>query len=336
MASLPDPVVLRAGAIEAVVHPWGARLWSLRLPDREGRMADCLLAPPSPDTPVALSSYFGATCGRYGNRIACGRFRLDGSWHQLTINEPPNHLHGGLEGYDRRPWRVLERGASHVVLHLHSPDGDQGYPGALDVAVTMRLRADGMDIDMQATGEQDTVVNLVNHAYWNLSGDADGTLHEHLLQTWAGAWLPVDEGLVPTGQVASVDGTPFDLRRPVPLSEAIAAMDGVGFDHCLVLSSTPDAAGLRDAVVLSHPPSGRWLRLRTDRPALQVYTGQHFGEGGTPVPGRDGRLLPRHAGIALETQEFPDAPNQPTFPDTHLHAGGHRLHRMRLTWGVQP
>lgn len=330
----PDSIVLRAGDVEARVSPFGARLMSLVLPDRDGRPGEVLLAPPEPDDPAGLSSYFGAICGRYGNRIREGRFSLDGTEHRLSINEAPNHLHGGIEGFDRRSWQVDERREDEVLLSLVSPDGDQGYPGTLQASVRYTLRAGALGIEMRARTDAPTVVNLVNHAYWNLSGQPGSTILDHALMVRAWGWLPVDERLIPLGHVETVTGTVFDLRGARLLGEVVAATGGFGYDHCFTLDGELDDNGLRVAARLHHPDSGRRILIRTSEPGLQVYTGVHFGSGEAPPRGRDGQPLPRYAGIALETQHFPDGPNRPGFPSPRLDPDETYQHLMRIDWAA--
>lgn len=262
--------------------------------------------------------YLGATIGRYGNRLAGARFTLDGVQHRLSANENGNTLHGGAEGFDQRDWTVVDQGEGHVTLGLRSPDGDQGFPGTLDVRVTYRVEPGAVRLDYLATTDADTVVSLTNHTYFNLDGEGSGPVDAHRLTVSAEAFTPVDARLVPTGEVRDVSGTPFDLRRPTTIGDVLASEDeqlahGHGLDHNFVV----DGEGLRHVATL-RGASGRTLEVTSDQPGVQVYTGAHFD--GTVV-GTSGTAYGPRAGIALETQAFPDAPNHPGFPSAVLRAG---------------
>jgi aldose 1-epimerase len=262
--------------------------------------------------------YLGATIGRYGNRLAGARFTLDGVQHRLSANENGNTLHGGAEGFDRRDWTVVEQDEGHVTFALRSPDGDQGFPGTLDVRVTYRVEPGAVRLDYLATTDADTVVSLTNHTYFNLDGEGSGPVDAHRLTVSAEAFTPVDARLVPTGEVRDVSGTPFDLRRPTTIGDVLASEDeqlahGHGLDHNFVV----DGEGLRHVATL-RGASGRTLEVTSDQPGVQVYTGAHFD--GTVV-GTSGTAYGPRAGIALETQAFPDAPNHPGFPSAVLRAG---------------
>jgi len=295
----------------------GAAVRRLVVTDDDGD-TNVVLGHHDPRTYAANVGYLGATVGRFGNRLTRARFTLDGVEHVITANEGANALHGGLDGFDRREWTVEERGSSHVRLGLLSPDGDQGFPGALRVSVTYTLEPGLVRLDYRATTDADTVVSLTNHTYWNLDGEASGPIDAHDLQVSAEAFTPTDAQLLPTGELRDVDGTPFDLRRPARLQEALAGDDeqlrfGGGFDHNFAVSGT----GLRHVASL-RGSSGRRLQVESDRPGVQVYTGAHFD--GT-VLGTSGTAYGPRAGIALETQGYPDAPNHPGFPSALLRAG---------------
>ena len=262
--------------------------------------------------------YLGATIGRYGNRIAGAAFTLDGVEHSLVANESGNALHGGLEGFDQREWTVVEQDDQHVQLALHSPDGDQGFPGTLDVTVTYSVEPGLVRIDYTATTDRDTVVNLTNHTYFNLDGEASGPVDDHVLTVSADAFTVAGPALLPTGELRDVAGTPFDLRTPTRIGDVLARADeqlalGGGLDHNLVVRGS----GLRHVATL-RGRSGRMLVVESDQPGMQVYSGAHFN--GTVI-GTSGTAYGPRAGIALETQGFPDAPNQPDFPSTVLRAG---------------
>lgn len=271
--------------------------------------------------------YLGATIGRYGNRIAGAGFALDGVEHVLVANEKGNTLHGGLEGFDQREWSVVEQDERHVRLALHSPDGDQGFPGALDVTVTYSVEPGLVRIDYTATTDRDTVVSLTNHAYFNLDGESSGPVDDHELTISADAFTVAGAALLPTGELRDVTGTPFDFRTPTRLGDALARDDeqlvlGGGIDHNLVVRGS----GLRHVATL-RGTSGRTLVVESDQPGVQVYTGSHFD--GTVV-GTSGTAYGPRAGIALETQGFPDAPNHVGFPSTVLRAG--ETHASTTTW----
>lgn len=323
---------LSAGGLEATLIAHGARLVRMLVPGREGTRADVVLGFDRLADYLASDAYFGATCGRYGNRIGGAAFTLDGVRHQLAVNEPPNQLHGGPEGFDRRIWDATVDEAENAVTFTHqSPDGDQGYPGTLTATTRYRLTDDGvLDIRMTATTDRQTIVNLVHHSYWNLGGHASGDLRDHRLAVRGGFTTPVGADLIPTGEVRPVDGTPFDLRDGmgcggVRLGEALEAVGGLGFDHNWCLEGP--AGELRPVAVLEHPASGRRMELATDQPGLQVYTGGYLTE---QVVGKGGQRYRRFAGLALESQRFPGSPNIGHFPSARLDPGDTYRHHMQL------
>lgn len=295
---------------------YGARMLSIEAPDRDGRFDHVLLGFARPDMILRAGS-FGAVLGRYANRIAKGRFTLDGTTYQLSINDGENTLHGGKRAFSKLFWSVAERTENSVKLALRSPDGDQGFPGSLEVDATYTLEADALRLDLAATTNKATPVNLSAHPYFNLAGAAALDCNDHLLQVDAGHVLATNAGQIPTGERLAVAGTPFDFREPVAIGTRIRGDDpqlliARGFDHCFVLDGAPETMRLACRVV--HPGSGRVLEIETDRDGLQVYTGNSLdgslvGHAGTY------RMT---AGLALEAQAFPDAPNQPEFPSTIL------------------
>ena len=301
------------GGLTARVIPWGARLISLRTPSRIGKMGEIILGHDRLQEYIDNPTYFGATCGRYANRIAGGRY--DGV--QLDVNEAPNHLHGGVRGFDKVVWQLAERSAQAIRLTHVSPAGDMGYPGRLEASVTYAFEGDEhLSITMEATTDAPTVVNLVNHAYFNLKGAGDVLDHE--MTVAADHYTPVGPGLIPTGELAPVAGTPFDFRTPRSLRAALAG-DGAGYDHNWCLT------GASPAVRLVEPTSGRGLELSTDQPGVQIYTCGMMPEG---TPGRGGATYGKFAGLTLETQRYPDSPNNPTFPSARLTPGETYRHRM--------
>ncbi|MCY0925330.1 galactose mutarotase [Streptomyces sp. H27-H1] len=312
------------GGLLAEVHTRGARLHELWAPDRYGNMADVVLAPRDPVQSMTAARYFGATVGRYANRIANGRFTLDGKLHQLTTQDGGHCLHGGAEGFDTRIWEaesVHTPERTGVLLHLRSLDGDQGFPGNLDVTVSYLIdRNNELSISYAAVTDAATVVNLTNHAYFNLEGEGAGDIFDHELAVDAAHYTPVGEDLIPIGNPRPVSGTAFDLRRPLRIAEAVARPDGRptqalgGYDHNFVLSPHGNDV-LRRAAVLHAPASGRRMEVLTTEPGLQVYTAGHFD--GTVV-GKGGAPYRAGAGLALETQHFPNSPNRPGDPSPVL------------------
>ncbi|CAG7618472.1 aldose epimerase family protein [Actinacidiphila bryophytorum] len=319
---------LAAGPVTVGLLDLGASLHSARCPDRSGRVAETVVSPLDIGDRFGAARYFGATVGRYANRIGGALLPLDGDLLPLSANESGNTLHGGVDGFDLRSWSArpaADGTRAGVEFSLVSPAGDQGFPGRLEARVTYSLGDEGdLVIDYTATSDAPTVVNLTNHAYWNLAGGADETVSDHELQVLADHYTRVDPGLLPLpGPHESVAGTPFDLREPRALGKALTAGDeqirmaGGGYDHNWVLRAhTPGMVA--PAAVLSHPGSGRRLECLTTEPGIQVYTGNHFDGS---FPGSDGRPVPRFAGVALETQHFPDGPNRPDFPSVRLAPG---------------
>lgn len=315
---------LESNGLKVVLLTWGARLSELWVPDASGNLADIVLGHDSLYDWQAHGKYLGATCGRYANRIAGGRFPLDGRTIQLDRNEGENALHGGSHGYDLLHWQIADHSDAHVTFATTSPDGDMGYPGTLQAQATYRIDATGLTIEMTATTDAPTIVNLVNHAYFNLAGQGAGDIMGQQLQIDASHYLPVDDQLIPTGEILSVDGTAFDFRHPRPIG---ALVPGPGaFDHNLCLSTPLGADGLRPCLTATDPASGRQMKLSTTEPGVQLYTGAHFADG----PGKQGARLPRFAGFAAETQRFPDSPNRPQFPSPRLDPGQTYRHLMHF------
>ena len=304
----------------------GGRIVSIRAPDRHGKVADVTLGYDAIGDYVSDTRYFGALVGRYANRIARSRFTLDGVEYSLPINDGPNHLHGGPRGFHRRAWTVepfSRKGNDGAELRCAIAAGDDGYPGALDVRVTYALDDDNqLRVDYRATTDAPTVVNVTQHSYFNLAGDGAGDVLDHELTIAAGQITPVDETLIPTGEYRSVPGTPFDFTSPRRIGARIDASDDQlriagGYDHNFVLRERPSNLP-SFAARLVEPRSGRALEIFTTEPGLQLYTGNRVDRG---PPGKGGRSYQRHAGVALETQHFPDSPNHPRFPSTVLRPG---------------
>jgi aldose 1-epimerase len=321
--------------IRARILTYGAILQSLETPDRAGAMDDVVLGFDDLPGYVKSSPYFGAIVGRYGNRIARGRFTLDGKTYTLAINNGPNHLHGGVKGFDKVVWDAqsfrTDSGVG-VALTYTSPDGEEGYPGTLRAKVTYTLNdRDELTVDAEATTDKATPVNLTNHTYWNLAGDGKRDILGHLLMLESNNIVPVDSTLIPTGQLMPVDGTPFDFRSPTAIGARIEDPHvqlryGQGYDHTFVLDRA-SGTGVKHALRLTEPTTGRTLDIYTTEPGVQVYSG-NFLDG--TVVGKHGHVYRRRYGLALETHHFPDSPNQPTFPSTILRPG--ETYRTRTVW----
>lgn len=290
--------------LKVTLTSFGARLLTV-----EYRGVDCLYGPKDAEATVADTCYCGAICGRVANRIACGRFVLDGQTYELAVNNGPNHLHGGNSGFSDRVWTVDSATPERVALNLVSPDGDEGYPGTVKVRAVYTLSGDTLQLEMEATTDAPTLLNLTNHAYWNLAGA--GTVDTHLLQVNATAYTPMIAN-IPTGAVSPVAGTPYDLTQPAQLGvrNAPDCIAG-GYDDNYVL---PEADVIREVAVLTD--GIRTLRVATDAPGMQVYTGDYL-----PL---------KRGGVALEAQNFPDSPHHPHFPGIELRPG--ETYRRTIRW----
>jgi aldose 1-epimerase len=306
---------LRRGSLTLKAMSYGAIVTELHAPDRQGRAADVVLGYPDLAGYVAGTSYFGCVAGRCANRVAYGRFSIDGRPSRVSINNGPHHLHGGVRGFDRRVWDA-EADGSRVRFTRTSPDGEEGYPGAVRASVEYALTdANEFRIEMTATTDAPTLVNLAHHSYWNLAGR--GTILDHRLTLEADGYAPVDAMLIPTGEIAPVAGTPFDFRRPRRVGDELANVPG-GYDHNFALR-TGGVARLED------PASGRVLEIRATEPGIQLYTG-NFLDGTSK--GKGGASYPKHAGLCLETQKFPDAVNHPGWASPVLRPGETYRHVM--------
>lgn len=305
---------------------YGAAIVSIRVPDRDGKSADVALG--FDDLSGYLSGanpYFGCVVGRFGNRIAKGRFSLDGRDYALAINNGPNHLHGGAQGFDKRLWiaAIVGTQPASVSFALRSPDGEEGYPGNLETRVTYAWTdSDELRIDYQAATDRATPVNLTNHVYLNLAGESSGDVLKHQIRLDASRFIPVDATLIPTGKLDAVAGTAMDFRSPRAIGERITEVgdEPRGYDHTYVLDATYPATPSApvDVAEVVDPVSGRRLRVATTEPGVQFYTGNFLD--GTAV-GKGGVRYACHAGFCLETQHFPDSPNQPAFPTVVLRPG---------------
>jgi aldose 1-epimerase len=321
------------------VITYGAIITLLRTADARGNFNDIVLGFDSLEGYLHDPPYFGAVVGRYANRIAGGRFTLDGHEYQLPVNNGPNSLHGGTRGFDKVVWRAESfenDSSSGVVLSFTSPDGDMGYPGRLDVRVSYTLTdSNELLVDYYATTDKATPINLSQHSYFNLAGDAARDILGHQLQLAASRYTPVDSTLIPTGELAPVEGSPFDFRTLTPIGARIGESHqqltfGIGYDHNFVLDR--ESNGLIHAAQVVEPESGRVLDIFTDQPGIQFYSG-NFLDG--TITGKRGRVYQHRYGFCLETQHFPDSPNHPAFPSTILRPGEPYETRTVFRFGVK-
>ena len=317
--------LLNSNGVEIEITNYGGIVVSLRLPDRRGEMADVVLGYDNLSRYEADKWHFGAIIGRYANRIAGGKFRLNGHEYTLARNNGPNHLHGGVVGFEKVVWgaRDFTTQSERLILEYVSEDGEEGYPGKVTARVEYSLTDENeFQIKYSATTDKDTVVNLTNHSYFNLGGADAGDIRRHQLQLDADQFTPVNENLIPTGELRRVSHTPFDFTQPEAIGSRINQDDpqlkfGRGYDHNWVLNGT-EGRGLSLAVNLYEPESGRAMEIFTTEPGIQFYSG-NFLDGS--MRGKAGVSYQKHAGLCLETQHFPDSPNQPKFPSTALKAG---------------
>jgi aldose 1-epimerase len=314
-----------AEGMEARITNYGGIIVSLRVPDKNGKLGDVVLGFDSLSSYIKDTPYFGCLIGRYGNRIAKGKFILDGVPYTLAINNSPNHLHGGVKGFDKVVWDARESESTPgktLVLSYVSKDGEEGYPGTLTVKVTYTLTdSSEIKVDYHATTDKPTIVNLTQHSYFNLAGPGDGDILGHELMIAADRFTAIDSTLIPTGTLSDVKGTPLDFTTPAPIGLRINDNNeqlrfGLGYDHNFVLTKPAGSFGL--AARAFEPTSGRVMEVFTTEPGLQFYSGNfldghHVGKGGKPYKYR--------YGFCLETQHYPDSPNEPTFPSTILRPG---------------
>ena len=312
--------------MQAKITDYGGIVVSLTAPDRDGNFEDVVLGYDNLEDYIAASPYFGALIGRYGNRIRVGKFELDGVEYTLAVNNGPNHLHGGDKGYDKVVWdSKMQETENGPALHLAyvSPDGEEGYPGTLSVEdIYTQTHENELVIEYRAETDQATPVNLTNHSYFNLSGDAKRDILGHTLQLNAEHFTPVDDTLIPNGEYRPVEGTPFDFRDGKPIGQDIGMENeqltfGGGYDHNWVVDQHADREW-RHILTLADPQSGRKMTIHSDQPGLQFYSGNFLD--GTNI-GKGGVVYNHRYGMCLETQHFPDSPNQPNFPNTILRPG---------------
>jgi aldose 1-epimerase len=310
---------LSDGKIEAGIITYGAIVVSLRTPDRNGKLDDVVLGCNSVDEYIAQTAHFGGIVGRYANRIAHGTFQLDGHTYSIPKNDGDNALHGGTRGFDKVVWAGKPI-ADGVELTYVSKDGDQGFPGTLTTRVRYTLSGGALRIEYSATTDKDTVLNLTNHSYFNLAGQGNGDILKHVVKIDSSRITPLDASLIPTGEVTSVEGTPFDFRTPHAVGERIDADNaqlrfGLGYDINYVLDHPGQ---LSEVAEVYEPTTGRILRVLTDQPGLQFYTGNHLDGS---ITGKEGRVYKQRFALCLETQHFADSPNHPNFPSTELKPG---------------
>lgn len=307
---------------------YGATITSIFTPDKEGGLADIVLGFDSiggyegSDNP-----YFGATCGRYANRICKGQFKLNGKTYQLATNNEPNALHGGIRGFDKFVWYARKDG-ERLIMKRVSPDGEEGYPGTLEVEVYFQLTSDNeLQIEYRASTDQTTIINLTNHSYFNLAGD--GAVLDHLIRINADRYVVVDEYAIPTGELRPVAGTEMDLHEFTPVGLQMDEVQGGGYDHNYCLNQHANELTLAAEVI--EPTSGRTLTCLTTQPGVQFYSGNFL----TGVRGKVGKLYEKHAGFCLETQYYPDSPNQTHFPSTRLQPGEDYRHKCVYRFGLK-
>ncbi|MGD0989626.1 MAG: aldose epimerase family protein [Candidatus Sulfotelmatobacter sp.] len=315
-----DIYTLADGKVETRITNYGGIIVSLRAPDRNGKLDDIVLGYDSLDQYIAKTAYFGAIIGRYANRIAHGTFQLDGKTYSIPKNDGDNVLHGGIRGFDKVVWAAKEI-KDGIELTYVSKDGEEGFPGTLTTTVRYTLDGGALRIEYSATTDKDTVLNLTNHSYFNLAGQANGEVLGHIVKIDGSRITPVDASLIPTGEVKSVKDTPFDFLKPHSIGERINANDeqlrfGMGYDQNFVLDHREDR--LSEAAEVYEPTTGRILRVLTTEPGLQFYSGNHLDGS---ITGKQGRVYKPRVAFCLETEHFPDSPNHPNFPTTELKPG---------------
>lgn len=318
--------------MEVKIADYGGTIVSLKVPDKKGVFADVVLGFDNFADYESKSPFFGCITGRYANRIAGGKFSLDGQTYTLAVNNGPNHLHGGKIGFDKKIWKIGRKIVANsndskwatgegFSMEYTSPDGEEGYPGTLTCRVTYILNYENNALEITynaATTDKPTILNLTNHSYFNLAGEGNGSILNHELTLFADQYTATDDTLIPNGTLAPVKGTPLDFTSPHPIGERIGAdfkplIQGVGYDHNYVISGPP---GLKKAAHVKDTISGRVLEVFTTQPGVQLYTGNHL-----KVTGKQGHVYKSRDGFCLETQHYPDSPNQPTFPTSVLRPG---------------
>ncbi|CAK9329934.1 unnamed protein product [Citrullus colocynthis] len=332
----PELFELNNGTMQVLISNLGCTITSLSVPGKDGKLADVVLGFDSLDPYLkGLAPYFGCIVGRVANRIKDGKFTLNGEQYSLPINKPPNSLHGGHKGFDKKVWQVSEykKGENpSITFKYHSADGEEGYPGAVSVTATYTLTSSTtMKLDMEAIPEnKPTIINLAQHTYWNLGGHNSGDVLNHSIHLWANHITPVDENIVPTGEIMPVKGTPFDFTSEKKIGTSIHEV-GMGYDHNYVLDCGDEKLGLKHVAEVKEPSSGRVLNLWTNAPGVQFYTGNYVNG----VVGKGGAVYGKHSGLCLETQGFPNAVNQPNFPSVVVKPGEKYQHTMLFEFSVE-
>lgn len=309
--------ILQSGSVKARIINYGAAIVSVEVPDKVGVISDVVCGfDDMAGYQRADNPHFGACCGRYANRIAHGKFTLDGIDYTLALNDGPNALHGGVLGFDKKVW-AAEIIDDTLKMTLHSPDGEEGYPGTVTLELTYSLNSAGeLRLDYRATTDRKTVLNLTNHSYFNLAGHDAGCIHDHIIQINADRYTEVDQYYIPTGKLPAVTGTEMDLTIPTPIGKRIDEVQGLRYDHnYCIRQSAPNALTL--AVTVLDPKSGRTLECWTTEPGVQFYTGNFINH----IKGKGGAVYNKQQAFCLETQHYPDSPNQPDFPSTELNPG---------------
>ncbi len=305
--------------VEVKILNYGGLVTHLMVPDKKGTIEDVVLGYDSLQDYIKDTPYFGAIVGRYGNRIANGQFSIDGKTFNLAKNNGPNHLHGGIKGFDKIVWDAedfIKPEAAGVILTYLSPDNEEGYPGNLNIKITYTLTNENeLKIDYEAETDKPTVLNLTHHSYFNLKGHGNGDILDHRMQIFADRFTPVDADLIPTGELKEVEGSAMDFRTPAAIGARIAQVEG-GYDHNYVLNNTD--GNIRLVAKVIEPETGRSMEVYTDQPGIQFYSG-NFLDGSNI--GKGGKPYKKHFGFCLETQHFPDSPNHENFPTTILRPG---------------
>ncbi|XP_028795936.1 aldose 1-epimerase-like [Neltuma alba] len=332
----PELFELNNGTMHVLVTNVGCTITSLSVPGKDGTLSDVVLGFDSVDPYLkGLAPYFGCIVGRVANRIKDGKFTLDGVQYSLPVNKPPNSLHGGNMGFDKKVWEVIEyrKGETpSITFKYHSHDGEEGYPGDLTVTATYTLTSKTtLRLDMEGVPkDKPTPVNLAQHTYWNLAGHSSGNILDHSIQIWAHHITPVDENTVPTGEIKPVKGTPFDFTSEKRIGDTINQV-GIGYDHNYVLGGGDEKEGLKHAAKVKDPSSSRVLNLWTNAPGMQFYTANYVNG----VSGKQRAVYGKHSGLCLETQGFPNAINQPNFPSVVVRPGQKYQHSMLFEFSVE-
>jgi len=319
---------LTAGKVAVQLISYGATLSSVRIPDRKGKVDEVTLGFDDLEGYLGHHPYFGVTVGRVANRIARGTFSLDGKTYALFCNDGRNHLHGGRKGFDKVAWLssgFQRSGAAGAAFSYTSADGEEGYPGTLDARVTYVLDDSGtLEVAWEARTDKPTIVNLTNHAYWNLKGAGSGDIRDHILTLEAERYIPSDDELIPTGEIQEVAGTPYDFRKPKPMGQDLAKASAIGYDACFVLGAA--ANGWRRVGRVIDPATGRGLEMSATQPGVHFYSGGHM----KLMKGRGGKQYNQYWAFALETEAFPNAVNQKGFPNVILRPGETYAEKMKI------